>query len=466
MSLISTASFNSPFAETFVFRLLTTGFGMVFIVFAIIFIGYLIGKINIKGVALGSAGVFVSALAFGILFGAIHDRIVFTVATDIAPYYREVNIISWVTVNERTGLVEATPMRVFRTFGLAMFIGGIGLIAGPTFFRNFKKKFGSYVAMGLATTTVAAVIAIVLIASNAIKSPAMATGLLMGALSTTPGLSAAQDVFSDYEAIVATANGVAYPLGVLGVVLFVQLVPKILKKNMDVERKKLTDSLASSPVDKKEEQTSQLEQSQDSSKSITIDNSEMLSEPIPKKKLITIDKLGLFVVASVIIVGMLFGSLSFQAGATVIALGTTGGVLLTGLIVGHFGKIGRISLKVPEKTSFVIRELGLIIFLATVGFEGGLNFLSVVADYPLLFLYGGIITLAPMIVAFLIGRYAFKLDVLNNLGSVTGGMTSTPALGALIYTAKTEDVGHAYAATYPIALFSLIFVPQIIALIF
>ncbi|MCL2256192.1 MAG: permease [Firmicutes bacterium] len=462
MSLISNATFDSSFTETFVFRLLTTGVGMVFVVFAIILVGYLIGKINIKGVALGSAGVFVSALAFGILFGFIHDRVVFTIAIDYAPYFREVDLLSWVSVNERTGMIEANPLRTFRTFGLAMFIGGIGLIAGPTFFRNFKKKFGSYVAMGLTTTAVGAIIAIVLIASNAIDSPALATGLLMGALSTTPGLSAAQDVFSNYEALVAAANGVAYPFGVLGVVLFVQLVPKLLRKNMDVERKKLTDSLANSSDAKEEVEAQNSEETTE----VQIPENVKMLDPKQKKKLITIDKLGLFVVASVIIVGMLFGSLSFQAGATVIALGTTGGVLLTGLIVGHFGKIGRVSLKVPEKTSFVIRELGLIIFLATVGFDGGLNFISVVADYPLLFLYGAIMTIAPMVVAFVVGRFIFKLDVLNNLGSVTGGMTSTPALGALIYTAKTEDVGHAYAATYPIALFSLIFIPQIITLIF
>ena len=58
----------------------------------------------------------------------------------------------------------------------------------------------------------------------------------------------------------------------------------------------------------------------------------------------------------------------------------------------------------------------------------------------------------PMILGFVLGKFVFKLSIFNNLGSITGGMTSTPALGALISTAGTDDVASAYAATYPFAL--------------
>ena len=61
-------------------------------------------------------------------------------------------------------------------------------------------------------------------------------------------------------------------------------------------------------------------------------------------------------------------------------------------------------------------------------------------------------TLTPMVVGFFLGSKLLKLPLLNNLGSITGGMTSTPALGTLINTAETEDVAGAYASTYPIAL--------------
>ena len=55
-----------------------------------------------------------------------------------------------------------------------------------------------------------------------------------------------------------------------------------------------------------------------------------------------------------------------------------------------------------------------------------------------------------------------KLPLLNNLGSITGGMTSTPALGTLINMAGTEDIASAYAATYPIALIAVVLASQLI----
>src|SRR5690606_18811157 len=102
----------------------------------------------------------------------------------------------------------------------------------------------------------------------------------------------------------------------------------------------------------------------------------------------------------------------------------------------------------------------LVLFLTGSGIEGGLEFLNVFQ--PIHLLYGVIMTMVPMIVGFIVARYVFKLELLNNLGSICGGMTSTPALGALIHVSGTDDVAQAYAATYPIALFLLVFVPQII----
>ena len=70
------------------------------------------------------------------------------------------------------------------------------------------------------------------------------------------------------------------------------------------------------------------------------------------------------------------------------------------------------------------------------------------------------------ILGFLFAKYVLKLSLLNNLGSITGGMTSTPALGTLIGTAGTEDVASAYAATYPVALISVVLVSQFLIILF
>ena len=77
-----------------------------------------------------------------------------------------------------------------------------------------------------------------------------------------------------------------------------------------------------------------------------------------------------------------------------------------------------------------------------------------------------IMTILPMIIGYLFAKYVLKLSLLNNLGSITGGMTSTPALGTLISTAGTENVASAYAATYPVALISVVLVSQFLIILF
>ena len=134
------------------------------------------------------------------------------------------------------------------------------------------------------------------------------------------------------------------------------------------------------------------------------------------------------------------------------------------LIFGHFSHFGKISVMPKDSTLKVFRELGLMFFLIGAGVSGGANF----ARYfqPVFFLYGMLMTLIPMIIGFLFAKYVLKLSLLNNLGSITGGMTSTPALGTLISTAGTEDVASAYAATYPVALISVVITSQVLLIIF
>ncbi|MBR3998426.1 MAG: permease, partial [Clostridia bacterium] len=98
------------------------------------------------------------------------------------------------------------------------------------------------------------------------------------------------------------------------------------------------------------------------------------------------------------------------------------------------------------------------------GISGGASFVKYFE--PVYFIYGAIMTIAPMIIGFIFAKYVLKLNILNNLGSITGGMTSTPALGTLIHVAKTEDVAAAYAATYPIALIAVVLVSQFIIILF
>ena len=137
---------------------------------------------------------------------------------------------------------------------------------------------------------------------------------------------------------------------------------------------------------------------------------------------------------------------------------------MVALVIGHFGRIGKISLMPQEQTLKIFRELGLMLFLIGAGIAGGTKF--VVYFKPIYFLYGALMTICPLIVGFLFAKYVLKLSLLNSLGSITGGMTSTPALGTLINVAGTEDVASAYAATYPISLISVVVSSQLIIMLF
>ena len=115
----------------------------------------------------------------------------------------------------------------------------------------------------------------------------------------------------------------------------------------------------------------------------------------------------------------------------------------------------------PKMLLEVFQEWGLVLFLIGAGVDGGAGFVQTLEKYgPLLFLWGALMTIVPLFIGFFLAKKVLKLSLFNNLGSITGGMTSTPALGALINTSGTPNVASAYAATYPIALVLVVLASQ------
>ena len=381
-------------------------------IFLILTLGYLIGRIEIKGVGLGSAAVFLVALVFGHLHSAFPDT-----------------------------MFGADMPKLLQNIGLVFFVTSVGFIAGPSFFHNLKANAKSYVLLGF-TIIFSGGLVCVLITKLANIDAALSTGLLSGALTSTPGFAAAKAAAGEAkEALVAVGNGIAYPFGVIGVVLFVQLMPRFLRANMEEERRKISGSGAAEKV-------------------------AVQGETLAKPRF-SIEGFGLLPVALGILVGILVGAITIPLpGGSKFSLGNTGGPLVVALILGHFGHVGRLDMQVPKSTSKLLRELGLVLFLAGAGFDGGKDFIRVLAEEgPMLFVYGALMTLVPMLVGYFVAAKLLKLSLLNNLGSITGGMTSTPALGTLISSAGTDDVASAYAATYPIALVSVILICQFLILL-
>ena len=131
--------------------------------------------------------------------------------------------------------------------GLVMFVTAVGFIAGPNFFKNLKKNFKSYIVLGLLIILSGGIacVACYFIGKGGESDPkefvAMLVGLLSGSLTSTPAFSAAKDtVAAEYVDAVTVGHGIAYLFGVIGVVLFVQLIPKLVKADMSLERSKLS----------------------------------------------------------------------------------------------------------------------------------------------------------------------------------------------------------------------------------
>lgn len=404
---------------------------LLFVVFAVLAVGYALGRITVKGVSLGDAGVFIIALLFGALFFHVGEEgLLFS--------------------GSATSYDFSAGLSLVESLGLVLFVTSVGFIAGPKFFGNFKRNFKSYVLLGLIIILAGGLSAAGCIGLGEVVGyggsietqdgfVAMIVGLLSGSLTSTPAFSAAKaTVAEEYQSLVSVGHGIAYIFGVIGVVLFVQLIPKLSRANMEEERAKL--------VIKAEGET----------KSFV-------------GKLFEIDHMGIAAFSLAAILGTVIGQVKIpltSAGlsGTCFSLTTTGGCLLVSLIMGHFARIGKVSIMPAAGTLKLFRELGLVLFLVGAGIPGGAEF---VENFDVMyFVYGIIMTISPMIIGFLFAKYVLKLSLLNNLGSLTGGMTSTPALGTLIGVSGTEDVAASYAATYPIALIAVVLVSQFLIVLF
>ena len=404
---------------------------LLFVVFAVLMAGYALGRITIKGISLGDAGVFIVALLAGALFFEMNDAGLMFAASS-KPYDFEAGL------------------SIIESLGLILFVTSVGFIAGPKFFGNFKRNFKSYVLLGVIIILAGGLAAAGCIYAGKFLGygasiqdqdgfVAMIVGLLSGSLTSTPAFSAAKaTVAPEYTGLVSVGHGIAYIFGVIGVVLFVQIIPKLTKANMEEERAKLV--IAAS--EEKKAYTG---------------------------KIFHIDHMGIAGFSLAAILGTFIGQVKIPLSSdgfsgTCFALTTTGGCLLVSLVLGHFGRFGSVSIMPAASTLKLFRELGLVLFLVGAGIPGGAEF---VANFdPMYFVYGIIMTIVPLLIGYLFAKYVLKLSLLNNLGSITGGMTSTPALGTLIGTAGTEDVASAYAATYPIALIAVVLVSQFLVILF
>lgn len=521
-----------------------------FILFAILTLGAWLGHLSWRGISLGSAGVLFAALVFG--------------------HYG-----------------KSVPKEVM-DFGLLLFVYSVGLSAGPSFFRTFRKRGIQFVVIALVIVGVGA-LAVGLLAWLLDLPPALAVGLYTGALTCTPALAAALDALGralpDSAALASVGYGIGYPYSMIGIVLLIQFLPKLLKRNIKTEEahylaeksietpglqarqfrvtnanidrmsvaqinprklaqvnisriKKGDEVHAAMPetilrlgdvvmVVGTEESLEkmrlligeQTDERMDFNASVVSVDVEVMEESLTGATLaqmklweqftvvITrIRRQGLEIVphANVtlergdgirvvgeksaveafarlaqgsprkametsmvpyligLLVGVLVGLVPVPLGQGVsVKLGMAGGVFITSLLIGHFGKIGLFRLYVPPAAKNLTRELGLMLFLAGAGTNAGAHLVDVLADQGwILLLAGAAITTLSAVAGLVVMVKGYNLNLLSAMGALTASMTNPPALAAANNQTETDLPSISYASAYPVALIFKILLAQ------
>ena len=484
-----------------------------------------------------------------------------------------------------------------KDFGLILFVYSIGLQVGPSFFSSFGQ--GGIKLNLLATTIVLLSCATAyLIHLFSGEDIATMTGILCGAVTNTPGLGAAQQAFSDMTGEVnpniASGYAMAYPLGVVGIIMSILAMRWIFKIKIEKEEERLAaessiqkeveyiDILLANPqvdgahirdlsqlchmnlivsrlvrpngedelpdvdtilhvgdrirvvVDKENEKsvlllgmetslpTDYRAQAHLVSRHVIVTKPELNGKRIGDLNvratyhvsITRIRRAGIDLLATrdlhlqlgdrITVVGeeravdkveKLFGNstkrldvpnlasiflglaLGVAAGLLPIALpglaqpfkfGIAGGSLIVAILMSCFGPKMHIVTYTTSSANLMIREVGIAIFLAAVGFGAGKTFIPTLLDGGYVWIgYGVIITLLPLLLVGAIGRWWLKLDYFSLMGLLAGSTTSPPALAYATTVSSINDrAAVAYSTVYPLTMFLRVLTGQLMILLF
>ncbi len=386
---------------TNLFNTLTNGgVGSTVLMLAIsVFAGLLLGKLKVKGVTLGITWVLFVGIAISALGMACNEEM----------------------------------LHIIKEFGLILFVTGVGLQVGPGFFKSFKKGGLSMNMMALVNVALGVLITII-ITKMTDQSLSDMAGVYTGAITNTPGLSAAQQTATElgYDSS-AISNGyaVAYPLAVVGmIVACILLRPR---------------NLAAEPT--------------------TVESSAAAAANTGKKK----GGILLIPIFIIIALGIVLGSMQIPVGMKApVKLGLAGGPLVVALIAGWLGvKKGWFGTDFTEGQGVhMLREVGIALFLAGVGLGAGGKFVETVQEHYMWVVYGIIITMVPPLLVAGFGRLVLKMNYYTLMGFIGGSHTDPPTLAFANTVApegcKLPNTG--YATVYPLTMFLRIFTAQLLVL--
>lgn len=169
-----------------------------------------------------------------------------------------------------------------------------------------------------------------------------------------------------------------------------------------------------------------------------------------------------------IFLGILLGSLpiTFPGMPTPVKLGLAGGPLVVAILIGRFGHKMHLVTYTTMSANLMLREIGIVLFLASVGIEAGEHFVqTVVEGSGLLYVgYGFLITVIPLLIIGMISRFYCKVNYFTLMGLIAGSNTDPPALAYANQTSGNDAPAVGYSTVYPLTMFLRILAGQMILL--
>lgn len=530
-------------------------------------IGVLLGRMKIFGISLGVTWVLFAGIFFS-HFGLIINK-------EVEHFVKE--------------------------FGLILFVYTVGLQVGPGFFSSLKKQGLTF---NLLAASIVGLGALVTLALHFLTGQPLhiLAGVMSGAVTNTPGLGAAQEALRDVHGPAAASMinqlnlgyAVAYPFGVIGIILVLIIIQKIsginLKKELENYNQKLADHSESlailnvrlenpnlfnqplstlfktlnlhfvvSRIRKGDEvitpnketileqndvllivasksdfqklkmligsQTGEdLTQKQGNTivQHVVVTHDEVTHKPIKELVLkergfynITrINRAGIEFIATGsstlqigdvltvvgeadavgrfanllgnslkrldhpqlapiffgILIGVLFGSIPIAISGmpAPVKIGLAGGPLIVALIISRFGARFHLATYVTHSANLMLREIGIVLFLASVGLSSGEHFVEILSNGDGLTWmgYGAIITAVPLLIVGFVSKYIFKKSFFEICGLLSGASTDPPALAFATHTAGCDAPAVTYATVYPLTMILRILIAQFLILLF
>ncbi len=532
------------------------------IISLVISTGLVLGRLAYAGVQLGIAGVLFSGLIFGHFDLSINPEV----------------------------------MHFLREFGLILFVYAIGLQVGPSFVSSFFKYGLKLNSMAAGIVLLGALIAVGISVIGNIPMP-VAVGLFSGATTNTPSLAAAQQVLgslpnmsSETLKMPGLGYAVAYPFGIIGIILSMLLAKRVFRVNVQQEAEDFAlhqQQLAQIPVwedlvvenpnlngltikqipffegmgvvitrilhkgetdvdiasldtrlmvgdtirlvgEREQLQSLKILIGHDAdinlqemaknllSKRLKVTNKDTINQTIGDLCVrygVTISRVlrpdveftptsslhvhfgdELHVVGSQdalnniekalgnsleelshpqimpifigITLGVLLGSWPFYLPGipSALKLGMAGGPLLVAIMLSRIGNWGMMSWHLPKSSNIILKDIGIVLFLACVGLHSGDEFLETLLHGDGLYWMAcaTLITLLPLLIMALVGRIIFKLNYLSLCGLLAGSMTDPPALAFANNLSPSAAVSIAYATVYPLVMILRIIAAQLI----